>query len=90
MSNFSRRSLVASAAALPALAVPAAVMAIANPSSFDKAAFVRRAEQIVDLFNTRYIREGWRENFDKARAAEFLDDARRYEISAEDTEAEEK
>jgi hypothetical protein len=58
-------------------------MAIANPSSL-------RAEQIVDVSSNCYIREGWHENFDTARAAEFLDDAHRFDMAAGDTDHEAK
>jgi hypothetical protein len=88
MSNLSRRSLVASAAALPSLAVPA--IAEAAPSGCDKAAMVRRAEQAVDLLATRYIRAGWHESFDQDRAAKFLQAVRRYDISAEDVDHQQK
>jgi hypothetical protein len=90
MSNLylSRRSIVASAAALPALAVPAAAIAATTPADFDKAAMIRRAEELVEVFSTMYIREGWHENFDEARAAEFLENVRRFEMSAHDSELE--
>jgi hypothetical protein len=90
MFNLSRRSLVSSAAALPALAVPAAAIAATTPADFDKAAIIRRAEELVEIFSTRYIREGWHENFDKARAAEFLENVRRFDMAAQDTEHEAK
>jgi hypothetical protein len=88
MSNPSRRSLVASAAALPALAIPAVAVATTDPTAFDKAAMVRRAEELVDLFSDRFIRKGWHENFDKDRAAKFLENVRRFEMAAEDTDLE--
>jgi hypothetical protein len=90
MSNLSRRSLVSSAAALPALAVPAAAIAATTPADFDKAAIIRRAEELVEIFSTRYIREGWHENFDKARAAEFLEDVPSFSMAAQDAEHEAK
>jgi hypothetical protein len=89
MSKLTRRSIVASAA-LPALAVPAAAIAATTPTDFDKAAMIRRAEELVELFSTRYIREGWHENFDKARAAEFLENVRSFNMAAQDTEHEAK
>jgi hypothetical protein len=88
MSNLSRRSLVTTAAALPALAVPA--VALARPDVRDRAAMVRRAEEIVDLLSTRYIREAWHENFDRDRAARFLQDVRQCDLSAEDVGFEEQ
>jgi hypothetical protein len=88
MSALSRRSLVTTAAALPALAVPA--VAVARPDIRDQAAMVRRAEEIVDLLSTRYIREGWHESFDHDRAARFLQDVRQCDLSTEDVEFEEK
>jgi len=90
MSTLSRRSLVSSAAALPALAVPAFAVAAVTPSAFDKVAMVLRAEEVVDLLSTRYIREGWYDSFDKDRAAKFLQDVRLFDISAEDVDHEEK
>ena len=51
---------------------------------------VRRAEEIVDLLSTGYIREGWHESFDHERAARFLQDVRQCDLSAEDLYREEK
>jgi hypothetical protein len=87
-SQLSRRSLVTSAAALPALAIPA--VAVANPDVHDMAAMVRRAEEIVDLLGGRVIRAGWHDNFDKDRAAQFLQDVRAYDYEAEDVDHEQK
>jgi hypothetical protein len=88
MSALSRRSLVTTAAALPALAVPA--LALARPDVRDRAAMVRRAEEIVDLLSTGYIREGWHESFDHEPAARFLQDVRQCDLSDEDLDREEK
>ena len=88
MSSVSRFSLVTTAAALPALAVPA--VALARPDVRDRAAVVQRAEEIVDLLSTRYIREGWHESFDRDRAAKFLQDVRQCDLSAEDVDREQK
>jgi hypothetical protein len=90
MSNLSRRNIVASAAALPVLAVPAFAVPAVTPSADDKAAMVRRAEEVVDLLSTRYIREGWHDSFDKDRAAKFLQDIRRLDIKAEDVDLEQE
>jgi hypothetical protein len=90
MSNLSRRSLVSSAAALPTLASPAVAVAAVTPSADDKAAMVRRAEEVVDLLSTRYVRTGWHDSFDYDRAAKFLQDVRRYDESAEDVDHEQK
>jgi hypothetical protein len=73
---------------LNGLAVPAVGAAV--PAAHGKAAMVRRAEEIVEIFSDRYIREGWNENFDKERAAEFLENVRRIDIAAEDIEHEQK
>ena len=80
-STLSRRTLVASAAALPALAVSAvAGAAAAVPADgIDRAGMVARAEQIVDLLSNCYIREGWHELFDRQRAAEFIESVRRFD-----------
>jgi hypothetical protein len=51
---------------------------------------IRRAEELVEIFSTRYIRDGWHENFDKARAAEFLEAVRSFNIAAQDAEHEAK
>ena len=90
MSNLSRRNVVASAAALPALAVPAFAVAAVTPSADDKAAMVRRAEEVVDLLSSRYIREGWHESFDHDRSARFLEDVRQDAQSAEDIDRDQK
>jgi hypothetical protein len=90
MSNLSQRSLVSSAAALPALAVLAVAIAATTPADFDKAAMIRRAEELVELFSTRYIRDGWHESFDKAGAAEFLENVRSVNMDAQDAEHEAK
>jgi hypothetical protein len=65
-------------------------VAASTPSADDKAATVRRAEEVVDLLSTCYIREGWHDSFDKDRAAKFLQDVRLFDISAEDVDHEEK
>jgi hypothetical protein len=88
MSILSRRSIVASAAALPALAVPA--VAAVNPSANDKGAMVRRAEEVVELLSTRYIRADWHDNFNKGRAAKFLQNIQQLDLEAEDVELEEE
>jgi hypothetical protein len=84
MSNLSRRSLVAGAATLPALAVPAVAgdTPIPLPAAGDdgRAASVVRAQYIVETLSTRYIREGWHENFDRERAARFIENMRTYEL----------
>jgi hypothetical protein len=90
MSALSRRSLVTSAAALPALAVPAAAIPAATPADFDKAAMVRRAEEIVEVLSTRYVRADRYESFDLDLAAEFLQDVRVFDIKAEDVDHEQK
>jgi hypothetical protein len=85
--SISRRSIVASAAALPALAVP--VMALPKGRrGFDRAAMIQRAEQLVEILSTCYVREGWHESLDRNRAAKFLENVRRHKLSAEDTDLE--
>lgn len=73
MSELSRRALVTSAAALPALAMPALLPTdtAAAPQLDSREAMVARAKQISDLLGTCYIRKGW--SFDKARAAAILE-----------------
>src|SRR5262245_53915434 len=62
----SRRALLAGAAAMPALAVPA----IASDAVFDRQAALARLEHIVNVLRTSYVRDGWR--LDEARAASVL------------------
>ena len=40
----------------------------------DKTAMIQRAEQMVEILSTSYVRKGW--HFDTARAAEFLKNVR--------------
>jgi hypothetical protein len=68
------------------LAVP--VVAVAAPDAGDRAAMVRRAEKIVELLSTRYIRADWHDSFDHDRAAKFLQDVRLYNERAEDVDLE--
>jgi hypothetical protein len=84
MPNLSRRHLVTSAAALPALAITAAVPALATalpailpseaaaaPTIDSREAMVVRAKQIVDVLGTCYVRKGWK--LDAERAAQFVE-----------------
>jgi hypothetical protein len=80
--SLSRRSLVASAAAL---AVPA-IAASPRRYAFDKAGMVRRAEESLRSFGTCYVRPGWHESFDTARAAEFLRCVRAFDMHVENEE----
>lgn len=94
MSSLSRRSLVTSAAALPALAVPAVAEEVVPSSSWPKvervvfsvaegdtsrAGEVARAEYIVAILSERHIDEGWRESFDRERAVRFIECVRTYD-----------
>jgi hypothetical protein len=97
MPNLSRRHLVTSAAALPALALaavpaiaaamPAAVLpAAALPtatvrSAMDREAMVIRAQQIVDVLGRCYVREGWK--LDTDRAAQFIENVRTFDKDAD-------
>jgi len=98
MSKISRRSLVASAATLPALAVPAVTastaVAVATPTISPDTqphidslqAIAARAEQLVDVLATRYVREGWA--FDHDRAARFLQYVRHLDATVGNTDRE--
>jgi hypothetical protein len=84
MSPLSRRTLVATAAALPALALPAAVLpaaalptAAAAPAIDSREAMVIRAQQMVDLLGTCYVREGWK--LDAERGAQFVESVRTFD-----------
>jgi hypothetical protein len=89
MSDLSRRLLVTGAAALPVLAVPA--IAGATPSRLDdRAAIVARAEEVLDVLSTRFIRDGWHDSFDKDRAASFLHAIRHMDLQAEEVDHHER
>jgi hypothetical protein len=83
MPTLSRRHLVTTAAALPALALPAAVLpaaalpAAAAPAIDSREAMVIRAQQMVDLLGTCYVREGWK--LDAERAALFVESVRTFD-----------
>jgi hypothetical protein len=84
MSTLSRRHLVTTAAALPALAMPAAVLPAAAlptvaavPAIDSREAMVIRAQQMVDLLGTCYVREGWK--LDVERAAQFVESVRTFD-----------
>src|SRR5262245_44974529 len=62
-----RRSLLAGAAAMPALAVPALAR---DASPFDRQAALARLEHIVHVLRTSYVCHGWR--LDEAKAANML------------------
>jgi hypothetical protein len=87
MSKLSRRSLVAGAASLPALAAGTAVAIEAEPDpaaarmigDTSRAACSARAQHIVTLLDDCYIREGWHETFDRERAARFLENVRTFD-----------
>ena len=84
MSNLSRRSLVAGAASLPALAAGSAPAGTPVFLREDHAAVVARAEQVVELLRTCYLTdEGWQ--LDEQRAAAFLANIRR--LDPEDGDA---
>jgi hypothetical protein len=80
MSKFSRRSLVAGAATLPALSFPvaatASATAVSSPSVAEAidpkgdAAALARCEQIVDVLRSSFVREGW--SLDEAGAESAL------------------
>ena len=82
MSEFSRRSLVASASVLPALAIPADTSPAA--AAEDRPAVIARAEQMVEILRDCFVCDGWHESFDRQRASEFLDAVRQQDYSAED------
>jgi hypothetical protein len=85
--NLSRRAILAGAAAVPALALPAVVAAAPTaPDATCESAIVARAEQIVDLLRTRRICEGWK--LDEVRADQFLQNVRRLDLKAGDTDLE--
>jgi len=85
--NLSRRAILAGAASVPALALPAVVAAAPTaPDATRESAIVVRAEQIVDLLRTRRICEGWK--LDKVRADQFLQNVRRLDLKAGDTDLE--
>jgi hypothetical protein len=44
-----------------------------------RAACLARAEQVVKLLSTCYIREGWHESFDRDRAAQFIENLRTFD-----------
>jgi hypothetical protein len=72
MPNLSRRHLVTTATALPALALPAAALPTAAAPAVDsRDSMVIRAQQMVDLLGTCYVREGWK--LDADRAAQFVE-----------------
>jgi hypothetical protein len=84
MPNLSRRHLVTTAAALPALALPAAALpaaalpiAAAAPAIDSREAMVIRAQQMVDLLGTCYVREGWK--LDAERGAQFVESVRTFD-----------
>jgi hypothetical protein len=82
MSELSRRSLVASASALPALAIPAATSSA--QAAEDRLAVVARAEQMVETLRDCFVCDDWHERFDQQRASEFLDAVRQQDYSADD------
>jgi hypothetical protein len=85
--DLSRRAILAGAASVPALALPAVVAAAPTaPDATRESAIVVRAEQIVDLLRTRRICEGWK--LDKVRADQFLQNVRRLDLKAGDTDLE--
>ena len=45
----------------------------------DRAAMVARAEQIVEVLGTCFVREGWHEAFDHKRAARFVENVRMFD-----------
>jgi hypothetical protein len=72
-SNPSRRSLLASAAALPALAVPAVAVplhSLGAAGKSDDAAVLARCEQVIGVLRTGFIRQGW--TLDEAAAQRAL------------------
>ena len=87
-STLTRRNLVAGAAAVPALALPAVAGAAATPSldelaALDRAAIVARAEQMVEVLRTCHVADGWQ--LDEPRAARFLDSLRRLDFADGDS-----
>jgi hypothetical protein len=85
--NLSRRAILAGAASVPALALPAVVASAAatvSPAIADeKAATVARAGQIVDVLRSRYVCAGW--TLDEARAAEFVRSVHLLDYAEEDS-----
>jgi hypothetical protein len=49
----------------------------ATKNAISRSAYVARAEHIVELLGTRFIRDGW--SFDHARAARFLECVRTFD-----------
>jgi hypothetical protein len=83
MSALSRRSLIVSGSALPAIALPAAADST-QTDGLDRQATIARAEQMVATLRNCFVCDGWHESFDHKRAAQFLDAVRRQDYSAED------
>ena len=86
MPTLSRRHLVTTAAALPALALSSAVLpaaalstAAAAPAIDSREAMVARAQQLVEVLANSYVREGWK--LDAARAAQFVECVRTFDES---------
>jgi hypothetical protein len=80
MPNLSRRHLVTTAAALPALALQP-LTSPAEADEFDKAAIIARAEDIVETLRGGFVREGW--SLDETKATAFLDSVRQLDTDAE-------
>jgi HSP20 family molecular chaperone IbpA len=87
VSELSRRSLVAGAAALPVLAAPAVgTESVSAARDGDRPTMLARAHQIVELLRNNYISGGW--SLDEQRAADFLESVRRVQVDEPDNGAE--
>jgi predicted nucleic acid-binding protein len=80
-SELTRRTLVASTAAIPAAA--ALPLPSAQAAADNQAAIVSRAEQVVELLRSKYVADGWQLN--EQRAADFLDALRRLDFENDDS-----